>query len=479
MMKRFPRAWKLAFLALGGLAGLLVLASLAALLLVDVDAYKPRVEEAASRALGMDVTVEGPLHIGLVPGLHVVLENVRVRSGGSELVFAESAEIAIGLRSLFAQELRYDGIALYRARVTIERGRDGRYNFQMANGGEAAFPAIALQRLSFPELAIVYADRKDGGGFEARQCKGELTDMRHPGGAPFLMRLSVFGQLACAEVRGKDTTATDLVVPIEAKDGVFDFKPYTMRAYGGLGSGSLRMDRSAETPVLHLAYSLQKLRIEEVFKAPATGRSVSGPMDFSTTLTMHGRTRRELRQSAGGDMTLSGRDLTLSGVDLDKRYSKFEASQTFDLLDVAAVLLAGPVGLAVTKGYDFSSLAAESGGSTRILTVDSRWKVDKGVARAVDVAMTTPENRFALRGGLDFVDDEFDEVFVALVVANGCAKVRQRIRGPFGKPVVEKVGVMASFAGPVQNLFGRAADLLSRTGVACEVFYSGSVAPPK
>ncbi|EFK96046.1 protein involved in outer membrane biogenesis, partial [sediment metagenome] len=258
------------------------------------------------------------------------------------------------------------------------------------------------------------------------------------------MRLSASGHLACGEVRGKDTTAADFVVPIEAKDGVFDFKPFTMRVYGGLGSGSLRMDRSAGMPAMHLAFSLQKLRIEEVFKAPAAGRSVSGPIDFSTTLTMRGRTRRELRQSAGGEMALSGRDLTLSGVDLDKRYSKFEASQTFDLLDVAAVLLAGPVGLAVTKGYDFSSLAAESGGSTRIRAVHSRWKVDKGVAQAIDVAMTTEENRFALRGGLDFVDDEFDEVFVALVDANGCAKVRQRIRGPFGKPVVEKVGVMAS-----------------------------------
>ena len=478
-MERLPRAWKHVLVALGGLAGLLVLASLAALLLVDVDAYKPRVEEAASRALGMSVTVEGRMHIGLVPGLRVVLDGVRVRNGGSELVFAESARIAIGLRSLLARELRYDGITLKGARVSIERGRDGRYNFQKAIGATAAFRALALPRLSFPELFVVYADRKDGGGFEARNCRGELTDMRHPGGAPFLARLSVSGQLACGEVRGKDATATDFLLPVEAKDGVFDFKPVTMRVYGGLGSGSLRMDRSTEVPVIHLAYSLRKLRIEEVFKAPATGRSVSGPMDFSTTLAMRGRTRRELRQSAGGDMALSGKDLTLSGVDLDKRYSKFEASQSFDLLDVAAVLLAGPVGLAVTKGYDFSSAAAESGGSTRIRTVDSKWKVDKGVARASDVAMTTDGNRFALQGGLDFVDEEFDEVFVALVDARGCAKVRQRIRGPFGNPVVEKVGVMASVAGPVQDLFGRAADLLSRTGVACEVFYSGSVAPPK
>lgn len=478
-MKTMPRGWKVAFVAIGGLAAVLALVSLAALLLVDVEAYKPRIEEEASRTLGMKVTVEGPIHLGLFPGPHVVLEKVHVRNGGSELVFAEEARVDIGLRSLFVRELRFDGITLDRARVSIERGRDGRYNFQKANGDGAAFQALALQRLSFPGLVVVYADKLDGGGLEARQCAGELTGMRHPGGAPFLKRLSVSGRLACGEVRGKETTATDFVLPIEAKDGVFDFKPVTMRVYGGLGSGSVRMDRSAEVPEVHLAFALQKLRIQEVFRTLPPGKSVTGTMDFSTALAMRGRTRRELRQSASGDMTLAGTNLALAGVDLDKQYARYEASQNFNLFDVAALVLAGPLGPVVTKGYEFSSLAVQAGGTTRIRAVDSRWKVEHGVARAVDVAMTTDENRLALRGGLDFVDDEFDEVFVALVDADGCAKVRQRIRGPFGKPVVEKVGFMTSLAGPVQSLFDKAADLVSKRSVVCDRFYSGSMPPPK
>ncbi len=123
----------------------------------------------------------------------------------------------------------------------------------------------------------------------------------------------------------------------------------------------------------------------------------------------------------------------------------------------------------VTKGYEFSSLAQSPGGSTQIRTVVSRWKVEKGVAHARDVALTTRDNRIALQGGLDFVDDEFDEVFVALVDANGCAKLRQRVRGPFGKPVVEKPAVLASLTGPVLNLLGKARTF-SRQGHKCEVF---------
>jgi uncharacterized protein involved in outer membrane biogenesis len=478
-MQRIPKALKILLFALGGLAGVLVLVVLAVMAFVDVDAWKPRVETAASRALGMSVAVEGHLRLAFIPGLHVTLENVRIRNRGTEIAFVEEAGLAIELLPLFQQEIRYGSITLNRARISIERGRDGRYNYQKPPDSTATFPALELRRLSFPELMVVYADRQSGSGFAFRNCKGELNDLRHPGGAPFLTRLSVSGKFACGEVRGKDPAVTDLEFSVEARDGVFDFKPVTMRAFGGQGSGSLRMDRSVAVPVLQVDYSLSKFRIGEFFNALPPGKSVSGMVDFSATLAMRGRTRAELRQSAKGEMSLSGTNLTLAGVDLDRQLSKYEASQNFSLIDMTAVLLAGPVGLAVTKGYEFSTLALQAGGSTQIRTVVSRWKVEKGVAHAKDVALATQDNRLALQGGLDFVNDEYDEVSVAVVDSKGCARVRQRIRGPFGKPVVDKPGLVASLAGPVLNLFGKAAELIPGAAGNCEVFYSGSVAPPK
>src|SRR5450759_1366352 len=478
-MVRIPKALKISLFALGGLAGVLLLAALAVMLFVDIDDYKPSVEAAASGALGMDVTVGGRLRIGFIPGLHATLENVRIRNRGTEIAFVEEAELAIDLLPLFQQELRYSSITLNRARISIERGLDGRYNYEKPPETKAVFHALDLQQLSFPELIVVYADKQSGSRLEARNCKGELTYMRHPGGAPFLTRLSLSGQFACSAVRSKDTTVSDLKCSLEATDGVFDFRPVTMHVFGGQGSGSIRMDRSARVPGLNVSYALSKFRIEEFFKTLPPGKAVSGVMNFSTTLSMHGRTRIELRQSANGEMSLSGTNLTLAGVDLDKQLSKYESSQKFNLFDVTAFLFAGPLGLAVTKGLELSSLAQESGGSTQIRTVVSRWKVEKGVAHARDASMATPENRLALQGGLDFVNDEYDGVVVALIDSNGCAKVQQKISGPFSKPVVGKPSVLASLAGPVLHLLRKAGDLLPGSGGKCEVFYSGSVAPPK
>jgi hypothetical protein len=54
--------------------------------------------------------------------------------------------------------------------------------------------------------------------------------------------------------------------------------------------------------------------------------------------------------------------------------------------------------------------------------------------------------------------------------------LRQKIRGSFRKPEVEKVHVLQSVAGPVLKLFKQAGKLL---GGKCEVVYAGSVAPPE
>jgi AsmA protein len=91
--------------------------------------------------------------------------------------------------------------------------------------------------------------------------------------------------------------------------------------------------------------------------------------------------------------------------------------------------------------------------------------------------MATNENRIALQGGLDFVNDQFDEVTMALVDTKGCVRVQQKIRGTFQNPAVEKSSVVTSLAGPALRLLKKGRDLLR--GGHCDVFYAGSVAAPK
>ena len=465
--------------AAGGVVGFVVLVVLAVLLFVDANAYKPRLEAAASSALGMEVTVGGRLGIGLFPGLLVTLEDVHIRNRGTDVASAREARLGIDLLPLLQKQVRIGKIVLQQLRLSIERDRDGKFNLQKSEAAGGTFPALDLASVSISGATLLYADKQSGEGFEAAGCnlnarRLQLAEGKRP---DLLNNLSFTSDLACGEIRTGDFAVSDLKLSATGKGGVIILKPVVMRVFGGQGSGSIRADYSGAVPRYDVRYSLSQFRIEEFLKTLSPNMVAEGSMDFSANLSMQGKTVNGIKQAAEGQISLRGENITLHGRDLDKEFSRYESSQNFNLVDVSAFFFAGPVGLAVTKGYNFASIFQGSGGRSEIRKLVSDWKVEHGVAQARDVAMATNKNRVALQGGLDFVNQQFNHVTVALVDAKGCAKVRQKIRGSFRKPVVEKPNILTSITGPAVKLLKKGAELFP--GGKCDVFYAGSVAPPK
>jgi uncharacterized protein involved in outer membrane biogenesis len=473
------KSLKIILFTVGGLVGLLVLVAVALILFVDADAYKPRLEARASEALGMEVSVGGRLAIGFFPGLLATLGDVHVRNREAEVASAKEARLGIDLLPLLQGEVRIARIALKHARISIERSRDGRFNFEKMEATEGTLPALDLAKVSLSDGSLRYADQQSGEGFEAGDCSLEGRDLRllSGKGSDLMKNLSLTAELACREVRDSGFTVSELKVSADGKNGAFDLKPVTIRLFGAQGSGSIRADFSGAVPLYNFQYSLQQFRAEEFFKTLSPQKVAEGPMDFSANLSMRGKTVKEMTRTAEGEISLRGKDLTLSGSNLDLELSRFESSQNFNLVDVGAFFVAGPLGLVVTKGYDFASIFRGSGDSSRVRTLVSDWKVERGVAHAQDVAMATNENRVAFHGGLDFVNARFDNATMAVIDAGGCAKVLQKLRGTFQKPVVERPGILKSLTGPALKLLKKGRDFLP--GGECEVFYSGSVAPPK
>lgn len=465
--------------AVGALIGLLVLAAIVLGLFQDFNAYKPRIEAAVSDVLGMEVKADGRLGLGLFPKLHVTLEGVHVRHRGTEVAAANEARIGIEFLSLFHKGVRIDQIALEHPSISIERDVDGTFNFEKSDASRGPLPSLNLSKVSISGATLIYVDRKSGDGFEAADCNLDVRHLQLTGGeGPSIMQqLSFAGELACGEIRTKNYAASDLKLSVAGQRGAIDLKPLTMRVLGGQGSGSLSADYTGTVPRYQIRYSLSQLQIEEFLKPLSPKNLAEGPMDFSANLSMQGATVAELRQSMEGRFSLRGSNLILNGRNLDREFARYESSQHFNLVDVGALFLVGPVGLVVTRGYHFAGIFQGSGGRSAIPTLVSDWNVERGVARAQDVAFATNTNRVALHGGLDFVNQRFDKVTVALIDARGCVRVQQIIRGTFKNPVLEKPSALKSLTGPVTKLLKDVESLFP--GGECEVFYAGSVAQPK
>jgi AsmA protein len=195
---------------------------------------------------------------------------------------------------------------------------------------------------------------------------------------------------------------------------------------------------------------------------------------------MAGKDADAITRSSDGNASLHGTDLTLAVGNLDAELSEYRKTQHFNLVDLGAFLLAGPIGLAVTKGYDYAKVISSSGGSSKIQTLISEWHVDHGVAQATDVAMSTRSNRIALKGGFDVVNQSFQDVTVAVIDREGCPVVEQKVRGSFSHPDVGEPNIVSSLAGPAVHLLDKARHLVGGPVAVghCQVFYAGALPPP-
>ena len=75
----------------------LVVCAIILALLLNIQAFKPQIEAAASNALGMDVRIKGRLGIALVPGFGISLKDVSVRNRGADIVAVEKMRIGLKL----------------------------------------------------------------------------------------------------------------------------------------------------------------------------------------------------------------------------------------------------------------------------------------------------------------------------------------------------------------------------------------------
>jgi len=363
---------------------------------------------------------------------------VRIRGErGATVVAVKRIDLWVDLLSVLRGDVRLHRIAIIHPELFVERGPDGRLNVERLKKALPLLGTLDVGSASFRDGSVVYTDLRSGQRLEA--------------------------------------THLDLTASVRAKDGIYDLAPITMRIFGGQMVASVHADASGPALRCRVHCSIPQFRIEEFLRTLSPIRAAVGPMDFVADLSMEGQTMDQMVQTMTGQLSLRGKDLVFEGGDLDGDLARYASSQNFNLVDVGAVFFAGPLGVAVTKGYGFASLF-RSGGHSTVRTLVSTWSVERGVAQARDVALATSRNRIALQGGLDFVHQRFADVTVAVIDAKGCAGVKQTIHGDFARPVVEKPHVLQSLAGPWLKLYQRGRGLFPAG--PCEVFYSGSVAPP-
>jgi uncharacterized protein involved in outer membrane biogenesis len=472
---------KVLFIAAGVIA-LVVFAGILALLF-NIKAFKPQIEAAASTALGMDVRIKGRMKIALFPVFGLSLKDVSVRSRGSDVVTIEKIRIGLKLIPLARSEIKISQVGLVKPVFSIVRFKNGMFN--LGKPGPTFWEKLlAVKKISISQSSLVYNDETSSekieiGGLDLsiRNLFSSGTDSSEP-----FRNISFTGDTRCKILKINNFTLMNLVMRAAGEKGILDINPVTMNIFGGTGSGSLHVDMTGSSPRYRTIYSLNRVRVEELLQLYSLKKNpkeiIEGPINISADLTATGESADEVKRSLSGDLSLNGENLMLYTIDIDALIMKYERSQNFNLVDVGAFFLVGPIGPILTRSYNFASLYEESqGGKGIIKKLVSVWKVKNGIAEAHDVALASKKHRIAMKGKLNFINEQFVDVTVAALDKRGCIVFSEKVHGPYRKPQIEKESIFKSIAGSVLNPLEDAWKFIQ--GKECTVFYSGSVAQPE
>ena len=366
-------------------------------------------------------------------------KDIHVANKGGEILSLESLKLGAELMPLLKKQLKVTGCELVKPTVTIVKDAEGKYNFESTEKKSTKGrpgTAFSLNDLKLSKGTLVYLDKKTGEKTELKEINLAIKDLSIADtSGDIIKNISFTGNMDCKEVRKKDLKIDNIKSPIKAEKGVFSLKPLTMDIFGAKGEGDVTADKSEVDTVYKINLKVSKLDFEKLQESFGTKRVIGGKGDLAASLTMKEKGGRNLMSSLDGTFSLRGDNLVTYTMDLDKVLSAYETSQKFNLVDLGAFFIAGPLGTVALKGYRYGDVYYQTqGGQGAITQFISHWKIKDGEADATDCALATHHNRVALKGKLNLVSERYDNVIVALLDDKGCAKFKQSISGPFGSP---------------------------------------------
>ncbi len=240
--------------------------------------------------------------------------------------------------------------------------------------------------------------------------------------------------------------------------------------------GELTLDTGTNPSTFVLDYVLQDISIEQALQSYTKEKLMEGMMDVSLHFNGSVDTFQESLKNLEGKVSIASDSLVLHGFDLDDLLKKYKRSQNFNLVDLGAFALAGPLGAVVTKGGDFTSLISASlnpGVQTMVPKVKADWSYKQGILRTDDVAFSTLTNRVAFDGSIDIDNNYIPGFTVHVVDRKGCSLMEQSVQGKMDSLELSKLNITKTLLGSVINFMD------AIVGKDCKVVYDGQVSHPR
>lgn len=438
----------------------------------SLNSFKSVIESELSWVLETETSIEGNVYGSLFPVFSLKIHDALLTYSTKQYARVERAEFNLPLTKIFATYIEVSELKIINPVVTIIDDGLPTVMEEIEYTDDTVAWGFNLSDVSVENGNILYYSIITGDTLEVKGMNlySDSIHVHANADTISLEDITAVGNISIGEARLNELILPDIGLRISMHDEKISITHSASISESETYMGEAVIDLSNEKPHYYIKQEINQFNIDQLLSKFSNDTLMIGKMDFKLNASFSGRTSSELWTSSTGNLLLQGRNLDIVGLDIDQMAKKFKRSQKFNMVDASALFLAGPVGIAVTKGRDFASLAVMNpGDSTHLNEFISKWTLRGGKLFTQDVAFSTTDNIIAIQGAVDVWGQRFDTLDVALVNDHGCPVLQQRLTGSIDSPEVSDVKIVKALIGPLKNIFKRK---------KCkEVFYDGSVLP--
>ncbi|EPZ51727.1 hypothetical protein M902_2270 [Bacteriovorax sp. BAL6_X] len=200
---------------------------------------------------------------------------------------------------------------------------------------------------------------------------------------------------------------------------------------------------------------------------------------FDAGLGLSGLINIEVKANDHIFTNLSGKNLILTGFRVDDVISNFLDTRSIGLIDAAAVVALGPIGLLYTSAASLGqTVGGFRGGDTNLKQVNAGVTLAGDLLIFNDVAVATQEHLIIAQGAANLKKQNFKDFIVSIVDEKYCPELQQVIKGTFTKPEISKTKAFLETAtAPVSSV---KSSTFQFVGVEkCSPIYKGVVKHPE
>ena len=463
----------------------------------DLNKYKPQIEKKVYEATGKELKIKGDIGLSLAPfGLSIkdiIIKNPKGFSTGNMLELKKVA-VSLQVMPLLSKQVKVNYVKLQDMNLLVEKSKKGVMNVAItkkpakkeetkttSNKEPAKLPMVNVNKVLLSNINITYIDHQTKSKAKVDNLGLSVNDIALNGDKDILKALSLKGLLKIVDIKYDKYLLKDISADFTFKDKVATVSPLKLTAFNSQVLGKLIYNMNGKKPKIYVEDHIAKLDLKEISKQFIKNKKISldGYVKTDVKLSMVGQTSKDIKRSLSGTLYVLGNSFGIKGVDLNKVFKSLDDAKSINKKDIAGFLVAGPLGLALSKGMSGGNmLAGLDGGTTAVKKLVINAPIKRGIVTLKDVAMKVGGTRVAIKGKIDLARERFIKVQAGVVGGNGCAKIAEDISGTFSKP---KYSTKALTSGVVANTVTSLLGQFTKSSGSntekpkCKVFYNGSV----